>query len=173
MPKWYGGSTLNPDELLSPKDQWIDQWDRLNRWYKRTQLIKVKSKNEELDSFDIDIIITFFQNCFHLKDWLLTSLPTLGQDVQNLFKNNIEMGACRDICHGFKHKKLSNPTYDADFNIYKEYDHFFVETPVSTTPIIYNIAFSYQDHIKKYEMFDFIENCYKIWKEFLENKKML
>ena len=79
----------------------------------------------------------------------------------------------RDICNGFKHKKLSKPTYDADFNIYREYDHIFVETPESTNPIIYNIAFSYQDDIKKYELFDFIDKCYNIWEEFLRNKKML
>lgn len=47
MAKWYGGSTLNPDELIQPKDQWRIQWDRLNRWYKQTQLIKNKSKSEE------------------------------------------------------------------------------------------------------------------------------
>ncbi len=173
MPKWYGGSTLNPDELVQHNDQWKIQWYRLKRWYDRTQLIRTKCKNEELNLFDIDIIIAFFQNCFHLRDWLLISHPTMDQDIQNLFKNNIEMGACRDICNGFKHKKLSNPTYDADINIYREYDHFFVETPESTNSIFYNIAFSYQDYIKKYEMFDFIDHCYNIWEEFLRNKKML
>jgi hypothetical protein len=82
----------------------------------------------------------------------------MDQDIQNMFKNNIEKGACRDIRNGFKHKKLSNPTYDADFNINREYDHFFIETPESMNSIFYNITFSYQDDIKKYELFYFIDH---------------
>lgn len=69
MPKWYGGSTLNPDELIPAARQWIIQWQRVQRWYKRTLQAQKKSQHQELDIEDIDTVIAFFQNAYHLKNW--------------------------------------------------------------------------------------------------------
>jgi hypothetical protein len=51
MPKWYGGSTLNPNETEKPENQWMAQFFRLTRWYERISSLKSKSENERLNAF--------------------------------------------------------------------------------------------------------------------------
>lgn len=123
MPRWFGGSTLNPKEIVKPENQWIAQFYRVKRWHDRVMSMKSKSATEPLTAYDFDTLIAFFQNCDHLRDWLETARPELQDDIKKLFEKNFEMQACRDICHGFKHKSLKWPSLDADFNLYREYDH--------------------------------------------------
>ena len=157
MPKWYGGSTLNPDETEKPENQWMAQFLRLTRWYERISSLKSKSENERLNAFDFDTLVAFFHNCYHLRDWIQCSKPSLENALDALFKDNFEMGACRDICHGYKHKKLHSPSHDGDFNLYREYDHFAAEADPSGNPEIYNVAFAEGDDIRKYNVFDLTE----------------
>ena len=65
MPKWYGGSALNPDDLIQKQDQWKIQWNRVCRWFNRTQSLAKKSETEELTAYDMDELIAFFQNCYY------------------------------------------------------------------------------------------------------------
>jgi len=48
MPKWFGGSRLNPDEIVDPENQWMDQLFRMRRWYDRVLQLKKKSEAEQL-----------------------------------------------------------------------------------------------------------------------------
>lgn len=170
MPRWFGGSALNPDETVSPKNQWMSQFFRVKRWYDRVVDLRGKSETEQLSAYDFDTIIAFFENCYHLRDWLESSRPELKDDLRALFKDCFEMGACRDICHGFKHKRYERPTHDSDFNMYREYDHFKAETEPFKNPEVYNVAFAYGDDIKKYNVFDLADRCFDIWLGFLKDK---
>ncbi len=170
MPKWYGGSTLNPDETVQPKNQWINQFNRVKRWYTCVQTLKNKCEKEMLTENDIDIIIAFFQNCYHLSDWIKSSRPELKEETNKLFKNIFEMGACRDICNGFKHKEYKSPSLDAEFNLYREYDHFALK---GQNPVHYNIAFANDKNIKKYNVFDLVDLCLNNWIIFLKSNNLL
>lgn len=171
MPSWYGGSTLNPDELIPKENQWIAQWYRVTRWFRRCEELKEKSKTNELDADDIDTVIAFFQNCYHLRDWIGASRANLKEKLNALsFRSTVEMKVCRDICNGFKHKALDQKKYpplDPDFNVYCEYDHFLAEADSSANPVLYRIAFSYKGDIRKYDLFDLVERCYRIWENFI------
>jgi hypothetical protein len=173
MPKWYGGSTLNPNETEKPENQWMAQFFRLTRWYERISSLKSKSENERLDAFDFDTIVAFFHNCYHLRDWLESSRTELKDDIKKLFENSFEMRACRDICCGFKHKNLTRPLLDADFNLYREYDHFTAETRPLKNPEIYNVAFADGNDIRKFNVFDLADRCFNHWIDFLYNHSLL
>lgn len=163
MPKWYGGSTLNPDILMPRDEQWKIQWHRVIRWYVRANQIKVKSRTIEPDANDIDVILAFFQNCYHLHDWLQSSRPNSKDKIGALFANNVEMAACRDICNGFKHKALNRPALDPDFNQYREYDHFAAEANL----VVYRLAFTDAGGLRKFELFDLVERCFRLWDNFI------
>lgn len=171
MPKWYGGSTLNPDELVSRQDQWQSQWARVIRWVDRVREIRTKSETTELDARDGDELIAFFQNCYHLRDWISACRSNLRKKLDEFFQLHFEMGACRDICNGFKHKSLQKPSYDPDFNLYREYDPFQAEIDPSKSSILYRVAFAGGTGIKKYDVFDFAEKCFCLWEEFI-NREM-
>jgi hypothetical protein len=166
MPKWLGGSALNPDILLPSAEQWKLQWHRVIRWYKRTSAVKTKSLSAELDVDDIDLVIAFFQNCYHLRDWLRASRPDLSAQIDSLFSHNFEMAACRDICNGFKHKTLNNRPLDADFNLYREYD-YFAKIERSGHPIKYRVAFADGDDVRKFDLFELAHGCFQLWDNFI------
>jgi len=50
--------------------QWIEQWERVLRWYARFS--RTNEGREHTDASDNyqDEVYAFFQNCFHLKDWI-------------------------------------------------------------------------------------------------------
>jgi hypothetical protein len=173
MPRWFGGSTLNPDETEEPRNQWMAQAFRVKRWYDRVLSIKSKSETERLTEYDFDTIIAFFQNCYHLRDWLESTRVELKDDIERLFKDNFEMSACRDICHGFKHKNLKTPSLDADFNLYRAYDPFTAEANPEKNPEVYNIAFADGDDIRKFNVFDLADKCVELWIDFLQNHGLM
>jgi hypothetical protein len=166
MPKWYGGSTLNPDEP-APSEQWRSQWGRALRWYSRVQRIEGKSRMQELDVGDMDIILAFFQNCYHVRDWIVASRPPLKNQLDDLFRSHFEMGACRDICNGFKHKTVTNPTHDKDFNLYREYDYFEVMSGSGNSPVKYSAVFADGSDVRKFELFALAAACVALWRGFL------
>src|SRR6266436_9869758 len=103
MPEWVGGSALNPDIIYSRDKQWKIQWHRVMRWHQRVVDLRPK-QSIGLDVADIDLVIAFFHNCYHLRDWLCASRPDLTSQINAFYTDTFEMAACRDICNGYKHK---------------------------------------------------------------------
>src|SRR5258706_4558424 len=98
MPKWYGGSALNPDESVASGEQWRAQWEMTLLWFDRVERLRRKSLKKHLDIGDLDLVLAFFQNCYHLRDWIAVSKPALKDQMNQLFRRQFAMGACRDIC---------------------------------------------------------------------------
>lgn len=170
MPQWYGGSALNPDELAPREDQWESQWARVARWFGRTREIQAKSEAVELGAEDIDVLIAFFQNCYHLRDWIIACRPGLKERLSEFFRQHFEMKACRDICNGFKHKKLKRPSLDPDFCLYREYDHFQADADPLKSSVFYCVAFADGVDVRKYDAFDFARRCFRLWEDFISRE---
>lgn len=146
-----------------PRDQqWKVQWSRVIRGYQRTSEIATKSIHLEPSVYDLDVAIAFLQNCYHLRDWIQACRPDLNGKIAELFPRSFESQGCRDLCHGFKHKSLTNPSLDADFNLYREYDHFAAEANPSLNAVKSRIACSDGNDIRKYDLFEFAESCFRI-----------
>ena len=58
-----------------------------------------------------DTVLSFFQNCYHLKDWLINDASgTFRKDaVENFVNVSRELRLCADLCNGSKHLKLTKP----------------------------------------------------------------
>ena len=97
MPTWFGGSTLNPDESMPRDQQWKLQWSRVIRWHQRTSEIANKSIRSEPSAYDLDVVIAFLQNCYHLRDWIQACRPDLNRKIAGLFSCSFEMQGCRDV----------------------------------------------------------------------------
>ena len=110
----------------------------------------------------MDDIYAFFQNCYHLRYWILVSHLELQKKLDTLFIKNVELQICKDICNGLKHLELTKPKIDKDFNIYREYNHFAVS---GENPVKYNVrADEY-----KYELFELMGNLIDIWDTFIKD----
>lgn len=168
MPRWFGGSALNPDEIIPADKQWQIQWERVRRYFERSILIKMTmfSGREGFTKFEIDDLITFFMHAYHLRDWIKSCRSDQQKRLKILFQN-FEMQCCRDIANGFKHKNLTNASVDADFNFYREFDHFGLQNGSENT-VLFRIAFEDKDKtIKKFDIFELIQIVYEYWKDYI------
>lgn len=98
---------------------WGDQLFRMLRFQERA----LNSTNEEEI---LDFTIAFFQNSYHLKDWIpiFENIDdSVWQNIwQTFVKKNDCIRYCRDICNGTKHLKVKNASVDPNFSIYREYE---------------------------------------------------
>jgi len=165
MPKWFGGAALGSGLGLPPSDQWKAQWARVKRWRVKAERIRAKSMREELDASDLDEVVAYLQNCYHLRDWVEASRPELKALLDALFQKHFELGACRDVCNGFKHKAVKRPSHDPDFNLYREYDHFLEDGAPGRNPVL--IAFADGVNLRKFDLFEFTDTCFALWTDFI------
>lgn len=90
-----------------PNDAWKEQLARLRRWYSRTR--PISRERLAVSEDDLDILFAFFQNCWHLYDWLKNSGAVSDQILESFFRQSAEMKFCYDICIGTKHLQIDRP----------------------------------------------------------------
>lgn len=136
----------------------------------------VTSKNfEELDmQLQIDIILSFFMNCYHLKDWLIKS----GIDkkvVWDFIEQTYELKVCHDLTNSTKH--LGIDASGKKFVSLYSWEKAGWPSPISRS---YDYLKKIQDkenpeHLvlsvdgHEIDCKDFMKNCMQKWNEFLNN----
>lgn len=93
------------------------QFKRMKRWYGRIKKIDQRIPDEfnlrtNFRNY-LDEVYAFFQNCYHLKDWIKNddTVTQLAKDkVEDFIDKNVCMSICADLCNGSKHLKLIKPS---------------------------------------------------------------
>jgi hypothetical protein len=105
---------------------WQDQSDLVKRYFRR-----IRDRNRERTDYEDDLL-SFFQNCWHLKDWVYND-ETLPTDVREAIKKAVHKSKplliCRDLANRSKHLRLSNPSIGPGADI-------FGEAEIEVTPSI-------------------------------------
>lgn len=149
--------------------EFIEQFKRMERWYKRIKIINAKVPKQLYYPEDEDEILAFFQNCFHLKDWVKNgdNKKIAELEVENFVNNSLYLKICGDICIGSKHLKINYPRIDAQTKI----------TPESWLPInghvngpIEKNRFIIKSGDNTYEAEDLASKCIAEWQNFFSNK---
>lgn len=89
----------------------FEQFERVKRYLKRIE-------NQDRDSTEYDDDLwSFFQNCHHLKDWIIndTDIPDevkgietkVGGNIEKFVSNNEELRICADLANRSKHLELT------------------------------------------------------------------
>lgn len=90
---------------------YIDQYERMKRWYRRfASLDHGRSHDVTSDNY-VDEIYAFFMNCYHLKDWIkhdTTISAAVRQAVEPHINSNRPLMLCADICNSLKHLQLTS-----------------------------------------------------------------
>jgi hypothetical protein len=84
---------------------WQAQLDRVRRWYER--VCKAQDPSDRCD-----FLYAFFENAFHLRDWLKDTGAESDVDLDRFFAENADMRLCRDLANSHKHYSraaLANP----------------------------------------------------------------
>jgi hypothetical protein len=86
--------------------KWEQQLERVRRYRDRVERLYggevLNRPNEEL----LDDVHAFFQNCYHLKDWLKNDssyTKHASQEIEDFVTNTPELALCADICNALKH----------------------------------------------------------------------
>jgi len=138
---------------------WRGQLDRVRRWHKRVREIGWEPGFSGGTVDNLDVLFAFFQNCYHLRDWLERSRTMSKQQLDNFFQEHEEMQICRDICNGTKHLEISKPSVDADFSIGREYEPGYRPCLDESYFVI-----AYGD---MHDLFDLADSCMRLWESFL------
>jgi hypothetical protein len=94
-----------------------EQLDRTRRYYDRFKRLNDGMQHTAPSDSYIDDVYAFFQNCYHLKDWLRNdSAYTSHTDAQieDCISNTPALAICADICNGTKHLTLNRRTRSGD-----------------------------------------------------------
>ena len=98
-----------------------EQYDRMMRWFSKLQEIYNQSEKPQpgpVQEFfrrgqdrwepDLDIVYAFFQNCYHLLDWIEkdSEIVTSKSQLRSFRDKNDSLVCCMDICNGSKHCDL-------------------------------------------------------------------
>jgi len=97
--------------------EWKEQFERVKR-----SLNRIENRNEDLTPYHEDDFWHFFQDCYHLKDWIKndSSIPKNikgeyidknhkeGHKVEECINANTNLSMCADLANKSKHLKLKN-----------------------------------------------------------------
>ena len=165
----------------SPDKKYLEQWERVKRWHQKVKELDNAEVDLE-DNYCLDIVYAFFINCFHLRDWIKNSVPSLENDVMDLFKKSTApecFKLCADICNGSKHLELNHPKIDKDTKIISQSVTVFVGTVTTNrtenennkTKARYSWSIGAND--QKFDVYELAQDCVDEWDKFLKGKTLV
>jgi hypothetical protein len=137
---------------------WRGQFNRIRRWHDRLAAIREIREAE-------DYLYTFFQNSYHLRDWLLHEKAVPQVDIEELFRKHVELRLCGDLCNATKHLALSAPKQPREFSLAREY----CGPRLGWFGSEQSEAFVVMSDGQTYNALDLAGACLGIWEDFLRS----
>lgn len=151
-----------------------EQDDRMKRWYDRFASIDQGRLHDLPSDNYVDDIYAFFQNCYHLKDWIKNdnaiSTPALKQSVEDCITSDRSLRLCADICNSLKHLTRTTSNRSGE-NPWFGQKQFAVDIGSSPT----NISLKYQIDAAggSIDAFQLATDCVAAWETFLKSEKLV
>jgi len=146
-----------------------EQLDRTKRWHDRFREITDGRKHDHPTEFARDDAYAFFQNCHHIKDWIIQDSAVLideKADVAEQFINNSRaLSLCADLCNATKHMALTKPPRSGD-RPEIESAHFGLDLATGVLSVRYSIS----TLSGTLDAFDLASECLSEWHRFLKEQ---
>lgn len=149
---------------------WNEQFERVKRSYATFKEITDGRTHDRDSEYYIDSVLAFFQNSYHLKDWLKND-PSSGphvKDVESMINQSTFLSLCADICNGSKHlgrdrdiRSSSEPEWGPRlFKLNVSAKEIAIDLPIKVGP-------------ETFQAFDVATQCMKEWESYLAEKGLL
>jgi hypothetical protein len=152
-------------------NNWTDQQARMERWYTEFKTFNDGFIHENPDYYHcLDVVYAFFQNCYHLKDWLKNDKKvTIPNEVIEEFINHNDcLRICADICNASKHFEVTSKRYDKNTKLDPTTYTIAITEKGRINKMVYNV---YTGNGGKIDAFQLATNCLKAWEKFIGDNK--
>jgi hypothetical protein len=152
---------------MSNKPKYLEQWERVNRWYNRFKMINTGRPHDQPSENYQDDVYAFFLNCYHLKDWIRNDQSTgaAAGKVEKFVENSVELNLCRDICNSIKHLKLKCSKSGKDPRFGRRDNKLDLGGGAPTIAVNYEI----QTTTGPIDAFELATKCIRAWESFFES----
>ncbi|MDA0108973.1 hypothetical protein OH456_12460 [Vibrio sp. La 4.2.2] len=152
---------------------YIEQYKRMLRYYERFEGINEGRSHSKASEFYDDDVYAFFQNCYHLKDWIKSDPDCNSWScVEQFINENREMRICADLCNVLKHCSLIRSRSGDSPNF--SGSHIDLEISESASePTSVKIAIKYKVSSSGGELEDAFEiatQCLTLWDAYIEKQ---
>ncbi|MBI5636172.1 hypothetical protein HY993_04385 [Candidatus Micrarchaeota archaeon] len=147
----------------------MEQLNRVKRWFERLKKCQTGSAEQE------DVLLAFCVNCYHLRDFLISSKVASKNNLDEFIGNNVQMQICRDICNESKHCMLDSPSiFERDKKGKKITAGWFAgvlllreQDILTNKPKLIILA-----NGKKHDALELARKCIALWKEFFKKSRI-
>jgi hypothetical protein len=150
---------------------WEQQWKRLGRWFSRFRKTAEGRDHDRESDFYQDEAYAFFQNCFHLKDWLKNddASSAAASDVEDFISQSPSLSLCADLANGSKHLKLTTHRVDADTKLGRRHFDLTLGGGVPRIAAKYEVEAAGSKH----DAFKLASACMAEWETYLKAKGLI
>ena len=143
-----------------------EQLKRTKRWYEIFQQLNQGLEHEKNSEFYKDYVYSFFQNCYHLKDWLKNDKSIkIDKEELEVFVNNCKgMKICKGICNGSKHLISKNPRIGES--------SYFMVLEAGKKPVI-SVKYNIEANGESQDAFSLASECMREWQYFFKKNNLI
>ncbi|MEJ0053889.1 MAG: hypothetical protein WDN10_04170 [bacterium] len=158
-------------------DRYLDQWARINRWHRKVNTFYEGERSVLEDNERLDMVRTFFIECFHLKDWIKADFPNLSVATERIF-DRVEgeecFKICADLANASKHVDLNKAVRkDKETKIGTQGITIMVDPikwdsdPKDYLPPVCKYRWDIIASRKKFDVKELADECIESWKKFM------
>lgn len=166
-------------------ENYIEQWKRVQRWYRRLNDIKIPKNRNQQDEV-LDYYYAFLINLYHLKDWVKISNKSKGNELENMFDKDHGteyFKVCADLVNGIKHLTTKRARIDKNTRVGRKSSTinlpFAYMTVGQASPSsektdklpIYEHKYFVKSNGKEYDISTICDECYKELNKFMKEFK--
>lgn len=153
--------------------KYIEQLERTKRYLKRFSDITNGIPYTQTSRGYEDDVYAFFQNCYHLKEWIKNDPYCSKWNVEKFIKSNKDLQICADLCNGLKHLHLTKPPRSTENPKFSGgYTHLDIRHNHSEeTSEVVRIAMSFTITTTSGDIdaFDLGRKCVSAWENYIAN----
>jgi hypothetical protein len=144
---------------------YLQQWERVIRWYGRFKEISERKNISQSSSSDEDDVFAFFLNCYHLKDWIKNdpSANQMTDKVESFINKSPSLSICADLCNGLKHLTLDKSRSGKNPRFGEKTQRVYYHQ----APIVVCQGYTIVAGTKTFDAFDVAWQCMTDWHRFI------
>ena len=152
---------------------WQEQWARVQRSFAEFKKTEDGRTHDRDSDYYRDEMLHFFQDCYHLKDWLRNdpACAGLADDVETAITNSHALSLCGDLANATKHLSLTR-SRSGDTTTSLGATHYAVGMGTDQ-PTTVSVKYEVKSGGSVWDAFNIAEACMDDWTKYLRAKGLI